>query len=284
MVPKKLRRASAHIEEVEKELPPNALQRDPDPRVLDRLIDAVRRELVQEFNKTAVQTVYTHLKAGQDPNHFSIAGFTPLALAAASGSKELVALLMEHRADVTISSVEKAEMPLHLAVRGGHNLVCQMLAEDTRRAGKIDQPNVTGWTPLQLAVASQAETSIAILLRARAAVDGRNPRIGGITPLHIASGCGFQEIAETLLAWEADPNALTDNFRGPLHFAAARADAPLVSLLLRSRADPSGGGLADCKPLELVPRDHPSTGKVSTLFAAYTRETQRTAKFNCRFD
>ena len=57
-----------------------------------------------------------------------------------------------------------------------------------------------------------------------------------LTPLHMAINGGLYDMAEVLVEAGADVNALTRDCKTPLYQAVARADARLVSLLLRQGA------------------------------------------------
>eukprot|EP00439_Symbiodinium_sp_Y106_P081060 s239_g19.t4 len=90
-----------------------------------------------------------------DVNQRSIDGYTSLHVATAAGNAEMVALLLESRADVSLSTVYRSELPIHFAAQGGYDIVLRLLAEPTKARGLLDVGNVTGWNALHLAVAAQ---------------------------------------------------------------------------------------------------------------------------------
>ena len=56
-------------------------------------------------------------------------GFTPLILAATAGHKEVVEILLEHRADIEAQSERTKDTPLSLACSGGRVDVCTIIIE-----------------------------------------------------------------------------------------------------------------------------------------------------------
>jgi Ankyrin repeats (many copies) len=59
----------------------------------------------------------------------------------------------------------------------------------------------------------------------------------GFTALHYAASYGYREIAELLVAKNADVNAKTSNGDTPLHYAAAYGFKDMAKLLLANGAD-----------------------------------------------
>merc|ERR1712070_450137 len=100
-------------------------------------------------------------------NTRNIHGFTPLAVASAAGDANLVALMLEHRADVSMASTGRAELPLHHAANYRHVVVTQLLAEPCRKLGIIDAQTCTGWTPLHTCANSGDQQVFKILMRAK---------------------------------------------------------------------------------------------------------------------
>ncbi|CAE7449938.1 Ank2 [Symbiodinium pilosum] len=90
-----------------------------------------------------------------DVNQRSIDGYTSLHVATAAGNAEMVSLLLESRADVSLSTVHRSELPIHFAAQGGYDIVLRLLVEPTKARGLLDVGTVTGWNALHLAVAGQ---------------------------------------------------------------------------------------------------------------------------------
>lgn len=253
------------------------------PRPDEELLEAMRIE-AEVGDEASVEAIYELLRSGEDVNQRSANGFTPLAVAAAAGNGPLVSILLERRADVGLATIHRAELPIHYAARSGNSTVLQLLAEGCRSRGMIDAPNVTGWPPLHLAVAGGHLNAIAILIRNGAQPQSRNNLQGGHTALHVAVRLGYRDIAESLLEREADVDPRDFVGRGPVHFAAARGDHQLVSLLLRSRADANSKGPGGLGPLDLLPEGHPGRDKLFTLLQAYSRPPPEVRRTDVRFD
>ncbi len=62
-------------------------------------------------------------------------------------------------------------------------------------------------------------------------------RVGGYTPLHLASRAGHVGVVEALLEAGADPNAYTTTGAAALHFAAEADAAPVIGALARHGAN-----------------------------------------------
>jgi hypothetical protein len=100
-----------------------------------------------------------------------------------------------------------------------------------------DRPNLVfsksnrGWTPLYWAVVSGHKDVAEVLLANNADVNVKND--GGYTPLHLAASNGDNGMAEFLLAHGADINAKDNGGGTPLR----GAKAPVVELLLAHGAN-----------------------------------------------
>ena len=89
-------------------------------------------------------------------------------------------------------------------------------------------------------VALDGDTEIAQLLIYAGANLKATTRLGGYTPLLLASKNGDAAMVETLLKGGADPNQATTNGTSPLMFAAASGNAAAVKALLDKGADIAG--------------------------------------------
>eukprot|EP00930_Biecheleria_cincta_P002936 TRINITY_DN103892_c0_g1_i1.p1 TRINITY_DN103892_c0_g1~~TRINITY_DN103892_c0_g1_i1.p1 ORF type:complete len:384 (-),score=74.21 TRINITY_DN103892_c0_g1_i1:22-1173(-) len=263
------------------------------PRPDEELLHAIRIE-IEEGQKTkkdlpSIENIYAFYRTGWqhrlqdeqplgperlhtvDVNQRSLNGYTALLMASAAGKADMVSLLLERRADVSISTSTRADLPIHLAAQGGYDVVTRLLVDQSIAKGLINTPNLTGWTPLHFGVIGQNLTVMAILLRAGADVNVRNPFLGDPTALHVACRLGWRDGMESLINREANVNLLDRLHRAPLHWAAARADPKAVSLLLRSKADVNSSAVGQPPPLQMVPRDYPDADPVSSF------EEERTA-------
>lgn len=95
-----------------------------------------------------------------------------------------------------------------------------------------------GFTPLHLAVFFGRRDVAELLLARNAEVNlaSRNPI--QVTPLHSAAAGNHFEICEALIAAGADVNARQEGGFTPLHSAAQNGNLDLVDLLLKHGADP----------------------------------------------
>lgn len=141
--------------------------------------------------------------AAQNPaaiNSFAADGFTPLALAAFFGQREVAQWLLANGADV--------------------NAVAK---------------NPTGYTPLTGAVARGDVEIVRLLLS-----NGANAahRYGaGYSALHEAAASGKLEIAKLLLEHGADPSALTDDGQTPISMAETKGQIEAAALLRQHGAN-----------------------------------------------
>lgn len=250
----------------------------------EELLQTIRSDVVLG-DGDAVEYIYEMIQEGEDVNQRSEHGFTPTAVAAAAGSSALLSLLLEKGADVTIASVDNAELPLHHAASLGHQVACQLLLAPTCAAGLLDATSAAGWTSLHLAVASGHERIVSMLLRAKAKPDMANSVIGNNTALHLATLGGHTEILELILERDCEANVIDSVGRTPLHLATMLADADCVALLLRNHADPlCRCGDDDKVAMDLVPMDRPGSARVHQLLSAYMRNAPPAPRTDARFD
>lgn len=129
-------------------------------------------------------------------------------------------------------SPEEQLTPLALAARDGQvEIVRQLL---TVPGVEWNWTNQDGETPLHLAVASDENPTVELLLsHDEVLVDARDGR--GRTPLGLAAQNRNPEIVELLLVRGADPDARSDLGYSPLWLAADSGSLEVVQLLMDTR-------------------------------------------------
>ncbi len=118
-----------------------------------------------------------------------------------------------------------------------------------------DTAHDTGWTPLHWAALKGHKDVAEFLLANNAEVDGRDKY--GHTPLHSAANGGSKEVAVLLLAHGADVNAKADDGETPLHMAAFFGYKDVVEVLLSNKATINATDREGHTPLHLaVQQEH----------------------------
>uniref|UniRef100_A0A8C9Y1T8 Ankyrin 1 n=1 Tax=Sander lucioperca TaxID=283035 RepID=A0A8C9Y1T8_SANLU len=207
---------------------------------------------------------------------------TPLHCAARMGHKELVKLLLEHKANPN-STTTAGHTPLHIASREGHvqtvRILLDMEAQQTKmtkkgftplhvasKYGKVDvaelllergaNPNAAGkngLTPLHVAVHHNNLDVVNLLVS-----KGGSPHSAarnGYTALHIASKQNQVEVANSLLQYGASANAESLQGVTPLHLASQEGRPDMVSLLISKQANVNLGNKSGLTPLHLVAQE-----------------------------
>lgn len=119
------------------------------------------------------------------------------------------------------------------AVRSGDVSAVKSLL---KQGADVNAVEGDGMTALHIAV-QQSNEEVAQLLAYAGANLKATTRLGGYTPLLLASRTGDAPMVATLLKAGADPNAGTTNGTTPLMFAAASGDVDAVRTLLDAKAD-----------------------------------------------
>jgi len=163
------------------------------------------------------------IELGADVNAPNERGITPLHLAALRSDVDVVTLLVERGAKADATDQAKAT-PLHLCTK--HTEVMQILI---RHGADVNASDVHGRTPLYFAVTLAGKASVKLLLESGAKVDVRDVA-RKMTPLHLASAFGKEEIAQLLIAHGADVNAKDGEGKTPIQYAKD-CSAKIVELL-----------------------------------------------------
>jgi ankyrin repeat protein len=154
-------------------------------------------------------------------------GFTPLHLAAANGYKDMAEFLLANKADANATDNSQST-PLHQAIAavGEHVELLELLI--THKAD-VNAADTNGLTPLHYAALADNGKAVKLLLARGAHPDVRD-KVDGNTPLIIATGKGYKDVAEVLLANGADVNA-ADKKGTPLAWAIHTGHPDIAKLL-----------------------------------------------------
>jgi len=170
-------------------------------------------------------------------------GVTPLHLAAMSGRKGVVELLLAHNADISAKEGHGLT-PLHLAAQEGQGDVAALLLTWNAALTARDHD---GWTPLHFAAEQGHKDVVQLFLLNHAQVDAREDKRW--TPLHLAAQGGHKDVAELLLANGAGVEAATNHGMTPLALAAQNGHRDVAELLLANKANVGAFDNDDDTPL-----------------------------------
>jgi len=157
------------------------------------------RQLLDEFPKLL-----------DKPDRF---GRTPLFNAIHAGHAEIIALLLDKDASVTLANAD-GDTPLHRAAQSGDLPTVKLLFEHN---AFVDTRNRRGETPLFKA-ASEGTVPTAEYLISRGAVVNRGD-LSDNTPLHRAVLKGHLEMVKLLLRYKADTAAKNADGQTPANLA-----------------------------------------------------------------
>jgi cytohesin len=156
-------------------------------------------------------------------------GRTPLLVAARSGQKEIVELLLAHKADANERD-NSANTALIGAAAHGHAGIVQVLLAS---GANVNATNDVGWSALHAAVDHVEVTKV--LLAQKADVNARTTL--GWTPLHYAAQYGDEKVVRALVAGKADIDAKNLDGQTPLVVAVAWGKNTVVKTLLEAGAN-----------------------------------------------
>lgn len=151
-----------------------------------------------------------------------------------TADRQVVKLLIENGADVSLQTNKSHETAFHFcAVAGNNDVMTEMIAHisaaDVGRA--LNKQNSIGWTPLLIACYRGHMELISTLLANHARVDVFDTE--GRSALHLAAEHGFLQVCDSLLTNKAFINSKARNGRTALHLAAMNGYAHLVKFLIR---------------------------------------------------
>ncbi|KAJ6504050.1 ankyrin repeat-containing domain protein [Mycena vulgaris] len=190
-----------------------------------------------------IEGVRRLLECGANINLQSDLG-NPLRVASWWGHTEIVCLLLENGADVSVKSGED-ENVLQVTVRRGHIEIVRLLLQSG-----VDVNAIGGDHGSALQAASrQGHTEIMCLLLENGADVNTMGRKDG-TALQAAARKGHTEIVHLLLEYGAQVNVTSGRYRPALQAASRYGHTEIVRLLLHSGADVNAIGEEDRSPLQ----------------------------------
>ena len=159
----------------------------------------------------------------------------PVAEAAMRGDGATVRALVASGADVNVAQGD-GMTALHWAANRGDSTMAVVLLRAKARLSATTR--IGGYTPLHVASQSGAAGVVRALLAAKA--DARAVTTDGATAMHLAAVAGVPGTITALVAAGGDVNATEPAWgQTPLMAAAARGRADAVRALLKAGADPS---------------------------------------------
>ncbi|CAB1439366.1 unnamed protein product, partial [Pleuronectes platessa] len=184
-----------------------------------------------------------------NPNSTTTAGHTPLHITAREGHVQTVRILLDMEAQQT-KMTKKGFTPLHVASKYGKVDVAELLLE---RGANANAAGKNGLTPLHVAVHHNNLDVVNLLVS-----KGGSPHSAarnGYTALHIASKQNQVEVANSLLQYGASANAESLQGVTPLHLASQEGRPDMVSLLISKQANVNLGNKSGLTPLHLVAQE-----------------------------
>ncbi|XP_064488791.1 ankycorbin-like isoform X2 [Ornithodoros turicata] len=167
-----------------------------------------------------------------DVNARDSEGRTPLHIAAASGHRGVVQLLLQAKSQLDTQDRE-GKTPLIKAVECQHEVLARMLLDEGASPNLADN---NGDTALHVALSSRHPDIAALLLQYSVDISVQNKE--GMSALHLAVLQKHLEVVGLLLDKGADPRVQDEEGRTPLMLACRIGCASLTSLLLKNGADP----------------------------------------------
>lgn len=186
------------------------------------------------------------LDSGLDVNSHARNGATPLVHACRVGATEVVRLLFERGADVTVHGKGQYGVPpIHAAAQSGKLDVVELLLQ---HGADANSKASDGSTALMVAAIQGNTAMIRTLISGGADVNVEGAEGAGV--LHAAAQGGHSESVNLLLAFGADPNKKAFKEEETALFSASQSgDVPTMKALVKAGADVNAASEAGVTPL-----------------------------------
>lgn len=203
------------------------------PVVVNHLIDFVKNKHGAEV---ATQYINSVNEDGATALHYAC-HITKEDVIVPNSDREIVKMLLENGADVSLTTKQGNETCFHYCAVAGNNDVLQemlshMNATEIQKA--LNRQSSVGWTPLLIACNRGHMELVNTLLANHARVDVFDTE--GRSALHLAAEHGYLQVCDALLTNKAFINSKSRVGRTALHLAAMNGYSHLVKFLIRDHA------------------------------------------------
>nr|XP_033785571.1 serine/threonine-protein phosphatase 6 regulatory ankyrin repeat subunit A-like [Geotrypetes seraphini] len=218
------------------------------------VVEEILRYLVNEKSRLeATACVNQQNKEGETPLHLA-AAITKTMTHLEEEDSQIIRILMEYDANISIATKQMCETPLHYCARVGNaDALLEVLRHisSNRMQQAINNRAKNGWSPLLVAAERGHTEIVKILLQNHARIDVFDEQ--GKAALHLAAENGRDQIVDVLLWHKAFVNAKTKLGLTPLHLSAQNGFNRLVRRLVETHlASIEAVSLAKQTPLHLA--------------------------------
>jgi ankyrin repeat protein len=176
-------------------------------------------------------------------------GRQPAHVAARGGHLEVVNLLVELKVDISVQD-NKGRQPIHEAAWGGHLGVVDRLVE--LKVDTSAQDN-GGWQPIHEAAWGGHLEVVDRLIELKVDVSARDNR--GRQPIHVAAWGGHLGVVDRLIELKVDISARDNRGRQPIHMAAEGGHLGMINRLVELKVDVSAQDNEGWQPIHAAARD-----------------------------
>ncbi|XP_030058339.1 unconventional myosin-XVI [Microcaecilia unicolor] len=180
---------------------------------------------------------------GVNINHQDEEFWTPMHVACACDSHDIVLLLLLAGANVLLQDVN-GNTPLDYTMEGRESNYILLAYLDENRV------DMNSLRQMKTQRSMTMLSDVKHLLKAGGSVNQKNE--DGVTLLHMACANGYKDVACLLLDHSADPDVADNQYWTPLHLAAKYGQANLVKILLVHQANPCLLNCNEEKPSDIA--------------------------------